>query len=176
MKKYVFKPYNLIFPELFLREKERIASLLKTALAIEHVGSTAIPDLGGKGIIDIAIAVNKEDMDSVTKQLQNLGYEFRPAFSTPDRAYFVINLPDPFEGVRRYHVHLTYPESNDWKGLIQFRDYLRNHPKEAQEYAELKKKAALEADQDGKKYRKLKQPMFQKISQKIKKHLRNDNI
>ena len=176
MKKYVFKPYNPIFPELFQQEKERIASLVKSALAIEHVGSTAIPDLGGKGIIDIAIAVHQEDMGSVTKELQNLGYEFRPAFSTPDRAYFVIDLPDPAEGIRRYHVHLTYPESDDWKGLIEFRDYLRNHPKEAQEYAELKRKAVLEADQDGKKYRKLKEPMFQKIVQKSKKHYRNDNI
>lgn len=176
MKKYVFKPYNPIFPELFQQEKERIASLVKSALAIEHVGSTAILDLGGKGIIDIAIAVHQEDMGSVTKELQNLGYEFRPAFSTPDRAYFVIDLPDQAEGIRRYHVHLTYPESDDWKGLIEFRDYLRNHPKEAQEYAELKRKAVLEADQDGKKYRKLKEPMFQKIDQKSKKHCRNDNI
>jgi GrpB-like predicted nucleotidyltransferase (UPF0157 family) len=46
-KKYIFKPYNPIFPELFLQEKERIDYLLKTALAIEHFGGTAIPDLEG---------------------------------------------------------------------------------------------------------------------------------
>jgi GrpB-like predicted nucleotidyltransferase (UPF0157 family) len=50
MKKYVFKPYSNIFPALFDKEKERIAPHLKKALAIEHVGSTAIPDLGGKGL------------------------------------------------------------------------------------------------------------------------------
>ena len=168
MKKYVFKPSSKIFPELFRKEKERIASVLKDALAIEHVGSTAIPGLGGKGIIDIAIAVKKEEMDSAIKKLQSLGYEYRPTFSTPDRAYFIIYLPDPEEETRRYHIHLSYPESNDWKDLIGFRDYLREHPEEVLEYTEMKKKAALETDQDGTKYRKLKEPMFKKFGEKKK--------
>jgi len=168
MKKYVFKPYSPIFPVLFRKEKERIASLVKTILAIEHVGSTAVPGLGGKGIIDIAIAVNKQDMDSVKAQLQNLGYEFRSKGSTQDRLFFRIDNPDPEEEKRRYHVHLTYPESNEWQELIGFRDYLRNHPEEVQEYGEMKRKAALDADQDGETYRRLKEPIFKKISRKRK--------
>lgn len=46
--------------------------------------------LGGKGIIDIAIATNKENMEAVSKHLQKLGYEFRPTFTTSDRFYFII--------------------------------------------------------------------------------------
>ncbi len=130
---------------------------------IEHVGSTAVPGLGGKGIIDIAIAVRKEDMNVVSEQLQSLGYEFRPTFSTPDRFYFILYLPDPEEGSRRYHVHLTYPENSEWKDFIGFRDYLRNHPKELLEYAEMKRQAVVEANHNGERYRKLKEPMFQKI-------------
>lgn len=171
MKKYVFKPYNKNFPELFRKEKERILSQVKTALAIEHVGSTAVPGLGGKGIIDIAIAVHKSDMNAVNKQLQSLGYEFRPTFSTPDRFYFIIFLPDTEEEVRRYHIHLTYPESREWKDLIEFRDYLKTHPAELEEYAELKRKAALEANQDGEKYRKIKDPMFKKILRRKEENL-----
>ena len=169
MKKYVFKPYSKIFPELFRKEKERITSHIKTALEIEHVGSTAVPNLGGKGIIDIAVAVKKGDMDSVSKQLQSLGYEFRPAYSTPDRFYFIIFLPDPEEESRRYHVHLTYPQNSEWKEFLGFRDYLRNHPEDLQEYAEMKKRAALEANHEGERYRKLKEPMFKKISSLINK-------
>jgi len=169
MSKYVFKPYSSIFPELFNKEKDRIAPHLKKALAIEHIGSTAVCNLGGKGIIDIAIAVNKEDMDATSQQLQHLGYEFRPTFSTPDRFYFIIHLPDPEEENRRYHVHLTYPESSDWKGFISFRDYLRAHPEEVQEYAEIKKQAAREANQEGNLYRKIKEPIFQKINALIDK-------
>ncbi len=163
MKKYVFKPYSKIFPTLFEKEKQRILARIKTDLTIEHIGSTAVPGLGGKGIIDIAIAVNKTNMESTSKQLQDLGYEYRPNFSTPDRFYFVIYLPDPEEENRRYHIHLTYPENNEWKELIGFRDYLRCHPEELQEYAELKKKAAFEANHEGDRYRKVKEPIFAKI-------------
>ena len=168
MKKYIFKPYSKIFPELFQKEKERITSHLKGALNIEHVGSTAVPGLGGKGIIDIAIAVRKEDMDTVLQQLQSLGYEFRPAFSTADRFYFIIYLPDPEEKSRRYHLHLTYPENSEWKNFIGFRDYLKSHPEAMEEYANIKKQAASIANQDGEQYRKMKEPIFEKIKAFIK--------
>lgn len=170
--KYVYKPYSKIFPDLFQKEKKRISSSLN-ALAIEHVGSTAIPNLGGKGIIDIAISVSKEEMKSASNILQKLGYEFRPAFSTPDRFYFITYLSDPEEGSRRYHIHLTYPSSNEWKELIGFRDYLRAHPESVEEYANLKKHAATIANQDGHQYRKMKEPIFQKINDLIKEKHRD---
>ena len=168
MKKYVFKPYSHIFPKLFAAEKKRIAAAIENSAMIEHIGSSAVPGLGGKGIIDIAIAVDKQDLNKASQQLQNLGYEFRPTFSTPDRLYFIIYLPDPEEESRRYHVHLTYPENNEWKEFIIFRHYLKSNPEALQEYAEMKKQAALEANHDGNLYRKLKEPMFQKLA---KEHL-----
>lgn len=166
MKKYVFKPYSKIFPELFEKEKARIASHIEESLIIEHVGSTAIPGLGGKGIIDIAIAADEQALDAVSKQLQDLGYEFRPQYSTPDRLYFIIFLPDPEEGTRRYHLHLLRKESEEWKDLLHFRDHLRQHPEEAKKYGDLKKQAAEEVNEDGAKYRELKGPVFVKILKK----------
>jgi len=166
--KYVYKPYSKVFPDLFQHEKERISASLTNALAIEHIGSTAIPNLGGKGIIDIAIAVAKEEMEHACITIQKLGYEFRPTFSTPDRFYFITYLKDPEEGSRRYHIHLTYPSSNEWKELIGFRDYLKAHPEAVEEYANIKKHAADTANQDGEQYRKMKEPMFQKIKAFIK--------
>lgn len=168
MKKYTFKPYSKIFPELFQREFNRIASSVNTALVIEHIGSTAVPGLGGKGIIDIGIAVDKKNMELVSKKLQALGYEFRPNFSTIDRFYFIAYLPDPEEGTRRYHIHLTYPENPEWKEFLGFRDYLRSHPKALQDYAELKQEAVSEAKDEGERYRKIKEPMFKKINAEIK--------
>ena len=168
MNKYAFKPYSAVFPKLFSKEKARIAAHLPSSTSIEHVGSTAIPGLGGKGIIDIAIAIDKTDMEKVKSALQGLGYEFRPSFSTSDRFYFIIYLPDPEEGSRRYHIHLTYPSSKEWKELIGFRDYLLAHPEAVAEYASLKKQAASAANQDGNLYRKMKEPMFQKVQSFIK--------
>lgn len=167
MNKYVFKPYSKIFPDLFQNEKERIISNVRLPLVVEHVGSTAVPGLGGKGIIDIAIAVDRDDMDLVSKQLQAIGYEFRASFSTSDRLYFVTYLADKEEKKRRYHIHLTYPENSEWKEFLGFRDFLRRHPQEAKEYAKLKEQAALEANGEGEKYRKLKEPIFKKINSSI---------
>lgn len=168
-QKYVYKPYSKLFPDLFQREKERIASTLVSALSIKHVGSTAIPGLGGKGIIDIAISVSKEEMEHASSILQKLGYEFRPTFSTPHRFYFIAYLTDPEEEGRRYHIHLTYPSSKEWKELIGFRDYLRTHPEAVEEYANVKKQAAKMANQNGEQYRKMKEPIFQKINAFIKR-------
>lgn len=163
MKKYVFKPYSEQFPGLFEREKKRILAVLG-GLSIEHVGSTAVPGLGGKGIIDIAIGAKREDFERAKAALVGLGYEFRPSFSTSERLYFVSFLPDEDEGTRRYHVHVVEPEGAEWRQLVGFRDYLRLHPEEAREYAEIKKAAALEADEDGKKYRQLKERAFKKFT------------
>lgn len=163
MKKYSFKPYNILFPSLFEIEKRRISCRIKINAKIEHIGSTAIPHLGGKGIIDIAIGVSKEDFDIASEQIQTLGYELRKVWSTPDRYFFRQDLPDPEQDTRRYHIHLMIFESNDWQEMIFFRDYLRNHPAEAREYGELKKKAAEEVNEDGVKYREMKDPFFKKI-------------
>ena len=163
MKKYVFKPYNQNFPNLFLAEKERILSRVEISLSIEHVGSTAVPGLGGKGIIDLALAVEKKDIEAVSAKLQGLGYELRKEYSTPGRLYFVIYLPDPEQEVRRYHLHLTPSKSEDFKNFIAFRDYLKSDPKAAKEYGKIKEKAALEANHDGEKYRKLKESVFVKF-------------
>lgn len=161
MNKYVFKPYNQLFPELFAKEKARINEHLFPT-SIEHVGSTSVPELGGKGIIDIAIAVEKQCMEEAKNKLQELSYEFRPSFSTPERFYLVAYLTDPEENIRRYHIHLTYLESKQWKELITFRDYLRTHPEAREEYANIKKKAADMANHDGEQYRKIKEPIIEK--------------
>ncbi len=162
-KKYVFKPYNRIYPELFLREKERIADHIDCTLVIEHVGSTAVPGLGGKGIIDVAIAAKKENFSAISQQLQKIGYEFRPAWSTADRLYFKAELPDPEEKTRRYHLHLMPHENKEWTEMLVFRDYLRRHPEAVKEYAEVKRRAVVEADNEGAKYRKLKEHIFKKF-------------
>lgn len=168
MNKYVFRPYSILFPDLFLKEKLRIASHIQKDALIEHIGSTAIPGLGGKGVIDIGIAVDRKDMESVSKQLQSIGYEFRHNFSTPNRFYLITFLPDDEEPCRRYHIHLTFPEHKEWKELLGFRDHLINHPEDQQEYAALKKQSAQESEGHGERYRDLKEPFIDKIKINLK--------
>src|SRR5208337_2425593 len=103
-KKYVYKPYNELFSKLFVQEKTRLLSTLNTeCVDVEHIGSTAIPGLGGKGIIDIGVTVAKENIDSTFHKIESLGYTFRKTGNSPERWFFRIDLPDPQEGTRRYH-------------------------------------------------------------------------
>lgn len=64
--KYVFKPYNPVFSKLFETEKKRLSNYLTGLFRIEHVGSTAVPGLGGKGIIDIYIVVPENKLNTAS--------------------------------------------------------------------------------------------------------------
>lgn len=171
MNKYVFKPYYPIFPELFEKEKERLSKYLTGEFRIEHVGSTAIPNLGGKGIIDIYIVAPKDQLDRMSQEVLNSGYEYRPRVSADQHVFHRIDLPDPIEGTRRYHIHISYPEADDFRQAIAFRDYLREHPEDVERYVEVKKKAANEANQDKDTYMRIKTPVIQEILEKAKNNL-----
>ena len=142
---------------------------ISAELFIEHVGSTAVPNLGGKDIIDMAIATKKAAfaIDVISQGLKSLGYIFRENRSSPERFFFRADLPDVEQGVRRYHIHLTFLESHEWEGLIAFRDYVRKNPEEAKKYAKLKKETAEQANQNGSMYRRLKAFFFQEALKKM---------
>lgn len=171
MKKYVFKPYLPIFPQLFEHEKQRIQRILDNSDLIEHVGSTAIPSLGGKGIIDIYIATRKDKMILLSEKLHDIGYEYNTAGGNKERRFHSQDLPDPVEKVRRYHVHVTFLGSQEWIRAIKLRDYLRLHPEYVQKYAEAKKLAAEEANEDRETYLKIKTTILEEI---IKKSLKTE--
>lgn len=162
-KKYSFKPYNPQFPILFSLEAKKLQKSLPKDALIEHVGSTAIAGLGGKGIIDIAIGAVKEKRELIISILTDLGYEFQPRLSSEDRAFFKAQKPDSEEGIRTYHIHLMDPKNQQWLDMLFFRDYLGKFPEEMRRYAALKEKAALDAQGQGEIYRKCKEPFLQEI-------------
>lgn len=172
-EKYKFRPYNKIFPKLARKEIERIGKLVQN-VQIEHVGSTAVPGLGGKGVIDILVVAPKEKWDQIGEELTKLGYDYREHASDPvERRFFHANLPDEELGTRLYHLHLVYPGSLEAKRLIGFRDYLRTHPEDAKKYAEIKEiaaKAVLDLatkDEMKEKYGEIKKDFIEKILNKL---------
>ena len=174
-EKYIFKPSNPIFPGLFEKEKERIEKSLGN-IRIEHVGSTAVAGLGGKGIIDILIVAPKEEWETVSGKLKALGYEYKKKDEVREnqRLFFMANLPDKELGTRLYHIHLAYPGGIEQKRMIGFRDFLRSHPKEAEEYSEIKKKASEESQKFSTKnemrdaYSQTKEEFIEKFLAEIK--------
>ncbi len=161
LKKYSFKRYTEDYPELFKREKYRLRKIFPRA-KIEHVGSSSIKGLGGKGIIDIAISIPKKEIQNAIKKLERNGFEFRP-FAGDKGRKFLQKIIKHNENERRVHIQLTYSDSKTWKSMIALRKYLKKHREVAKEYARVKKEAVKHAKGAGKKYRKYKKSFLQKI-------------
>ncbi len=127
-------PYSPDWPRLFEEEKAHLLSVIGDyVLDIQHVGSTSIPGMPAKPILDIGIAVrNFEEARVCIPPIEGLGYEYRGEFGIPRRHYFTKGEP------RTHHIHMNEATSQDWNRQITFRDYLRQHLELAQEYAELK--------------------------------------
>ncbi len=163
VKKYIFRKYLPEYKRFFTIENDRLKKVLGSSARIGHVGSTAVPSLGGKGIIDIVIGVSKSKTTQSKKDLENAGYEFRDKASYPERLFFRRDYP--YKKVkRRVHAHLVELGGADWSEMIGFRDYLLKHPKSVQEYAKIKKEAVKKALGEGEVYRKHKEKFIKKIT------------
>lgn len=134
----VLEPYFPGWPRVFEQEKARLeASLGELALDIQHVGSTAIPGLAAKPIIDIAIAVRDWEEASVSvRPMELLGYEYKGELGIARRHYFTKGSP------RTHHIHMVERDSESLLTYILFRDYLIEHREARERYAALKAQLA----------------------------------
>jgi GrpB-like predicted nucleotidyltransferase (UPF0157 family) len=128
--------YDRDWPRQYVAERDRIdAAIGDVALAIEHVGGTAVPGLPAKPVIDLMVGVEDiERAGPAVAGLINLGYEYVPELESqlPDRRYFRRGSPES------HHVHMVPVSSDYWAEHLLFRDYLRTHPQAAEEYGKLK--------------------------------------
>jgi len=133
--------YNPEWNDLFKEEKELLLQTFgDRIIAIEHIGSTAIPRLPAKPIIDINVAVpSLDDINDFITKLQELGYEYIPERRFSDRQFF----PKGPSEKRTHHLNLVEITSETgWKNQLLFRDYLQRHIEVKNEYAKLKKELA----------------------------------
>jgi len=129
-------PYDEQWPKIFQAEKELISSKFgDDILDVQHIGSTAIPKMSAKPIIDIAVLIpSLDDAEKFINPLSEIGYQFFKDRSSVERLFFVKEEPP------KYHLSLTRPEKfSYWKRQILFRDYLIQHNDQALEYEALKK-------------------------------------
>jgi GrpB-like predicted nucleotidyltransferase (UPF0157 family) len=135
-------PYDARWPVLFAHEAARIHSALATRglpITLEHMGSTAVPGLTAKPIIDVLGGWRRdEDRIPMIAALQELGYVHRGEQDIAGREFF--RLGDP----RQYHLHLARFGGSFWRAHLAFRDLLRADAERADAYGTLKQKLALE--------------------------------
>lgn len=128
--------YDKQWPKIFQAEKKLISSAISEKIIdIQHIGSTAIPQMSAKPIIDIVVLIpSLEKAEKYIEPFNKIGYQFFKDRSSVERLFFVKGEPP------KYHLSLAQPEKfSYWKRQILFRDYLRQHHNLALEYKALKK-------------------------------------
>lgn len=165
-------PYNTAWTKLAAQEIQMLNEKLpkQHIIDIQHVGSTAIPGIPSKPIIDIQIAVDsllaiKEKMIAALETQQYVYWRDNP---DTERLFFVKGMP-PFGEKRTHHIHVYEPTSKHWLEKIAFRDYLIAHPEVAKKYADLKINLAREYTYDREQYTQAKTIFIHDVLKKLSK-------
>lgn len=146
-------PYDPLWPTLFEEERRRIEDAIGPWVAeIEHVGSTAIPAVDAKPVIDIMVGLaSMTHADRCVEPLVSLGYSYWEEGVETHHRLFVMFV-DARRTARTHNLHLVEAGGRYWKERLLFRDYLRDHPVVADQYAQLKHKLAKQHRDDREAY------------------------
>jgi GrpB-like predicted nucleotidyltransferase (UPF0157 family) len=145
--------YDPRWPASFAAERDRLRACLPGELLgrIEHFGSTAVPGLAAKPIIDLLIEVSSlaETKRRIVPLLVGQGYEYlwRPSWGNDVPPFYAWFIRRDQTGQRTHHLHMIEKDFAHWDRL-GFRDYLINHPDQAAEYGALKRRLAAEHPHD----------------------------
>lgn len=136
-------PYDSNWHRLFLEEKDHLLACLPSELIcrIEHFGSTAVPGLAAKPIIDMLVEVTslEETRCRIVPILESQGYDYfwRPTWGDDTPPFYAWFIKRNSSSKRTHHIHMVESHFEHWDRLL-FRDYLIQHPDVAQEYQRLK--------------------------------------
>jgi GrpB-like predicted nucleotidyltransferase (UPF0157 family) len=155
------KRHAIIWKWLFRKEKMLLRIAMRGhVMEIQHVGSTAIPGMIAKPIIDILAAVSDfEAAFACVTAIEQLGYEYKGETEDQRRYYFVKGDPP------RYHLYLVERCCVTWVNRIAFRNYLIRHPEIARQYADLKQQLALQFPDDLRAYQDGKLPFVEWVGE-----------
>lgn len=146
-------PHDLSWKDDFAAEKRRISSaVLDSAIRIEHIGSTSIPSIYAKPILDIAILCADKTLEFVANALTGLGYEYRGRYDEKSGHYYAVLDVD---NVRFCQAHIYTEDNPDWRSKLRFRDVLRQNVGLAREYNNYKLELA-KTTSDKSEYAKIK--------------------
>jgi GrpB-like predicted nucleotidyltransferase (UPF0157 family) len=157
--------HNPQWREAFAKESQELWQTLgDNVVAIHHIGSTAIPGIYAKPIIDLLIEVKAiAKVDECDRAMEDLGYEVMGEYGISGRRYFRKN---DAAGVRTHHVHTFEVNTPEVEKHLIFRDYMTAHQEEAQRYSELKCELARKYPDDIDRYVEGKAEFIQGINEK----------
>ena len=150
--------YNTNWAIQYEQEKIQILNALGDTVAdIQHIGSTSVPGLAAKPVIDILLGLEIPPSPIQISSLEALGYLYCGEFGIPGRHYFRRGMP------RTHQIHAVQVNSEFWKRHILFRDFLRTHPDAARQYEALKRDLAIKFRYDRDRYTDSKAPLIEQL-------------
>ena len=160
--------YRPEWRKMFEDEKRILQTALRELPAqIEHIGSTAVAGLAAKPIIDLMVGLEDFSVaDNVVPKIEALGYEYIQKYESvmPFRRFLIKEQ----EGMRTHQIHMVGTGGEFWERHILFRDYLRQNPVVAEQYASLKKALAGREWEDVNEYADAKTAFIREIEDKAK--------
>ena len=159
-----YHTYDQNLPQIF----ENIKSLINETIldvSVEHIGSSSIPGIGGRNVLDIAIPTMTKNHQAIRTKLKKLGFE-----DSPFPHYLPLLVASTRFEEKKYFIllYIVSPDNETYKNWINFRNYMRTHPDDAKEYNDAKKQAVKDSNTRGDLYQNAKAPFLQKINAKIK--------
>ena len=162
-------PYDAAWPERFAAESSHLRECLPRDLIgrIEHFGSTAVPGLAAKPIVDILIEVASLDRTKaeVAPILEAQGYDYfwRPTHGDDGPPFYAWFIKRDSQGVRTHHIHMVERDFEHWNTLL-FRDYLIAHPDVARAYESIKRRLSREFPRDRIAYTRGKSEFIERVT------------
>ncbi|HDX9489613.1 hypothetical protein CN300_23060 [Bacillus thuringiensis] len=171
MRKIVVVPHENHWSEKFQMEAERLKTAMPETVKIHHIGSTSVPGLAAKPIIDMIMEVESiERVDRWNERFIELGYIVKGENGISGRRFFIHGT----EEKRSYHLHVFEKGNPEIVRHLAFRDYMMAHCEEAEAYATLKKELAEKYTYDGTLYTEGKNKFVRNVDEKAKEWRENN--
>jgi GrpB-like predicted nucleotidyltransferase (UPF0157 family) len=159
-----YNPYDPNLPEAFQEIKKLIHQKLP-GVRVEHVGSSSVPGIGGRNALDIVVPADEKDHETFREKLSGLGF-----YKSPWEHFMPVQV-GMFEYKSKDYPVLLYVmsgETQHFKGLLMYRDYMRSHPEDAKSY-DMKKQEVINSGKTGNdQYQEAKTPFILSMVEKIR--------
>lgn len=171
MRKIVVVPYENHWNEKFQIEAKRLKAAMPELVKVHHIGSTSVPGLAAKPIVDMIMEVEDiERVDNWNECFEKLGYIVKGENGISGRRFFIHGT----EEKRSYHLHVFETGNPEIIRHLAFRDYMMEHCEEAEAYATLKRELAEKFTYDGDQYTEGKTDFVRNIDEKAQEWFENN--
>jgi GrpB-like predicted nucleotidyltransferase (UPF0157 family) len=159
-----YEPYDEALPSVFADVKLLIQNIADH-VTVEHVGSTSIPGIGGRNVLDVVIPLSEQNQPALRQALYALGFE-----DSPFPHYLPLLVGRRQHGDKQYPIllYLVSPGSTVFRDWLRFRNHMRTHPDDAKAYDAVKRHVLASGRVDGEHYQEAKSPFLASMSAKLR--------